>query len=71
MDRITEVAQNLESEEAATLVGKDRAGTAAEAELRKGVVVKTTTPSTKTNRDCGAAVRTVRTEVGCHTERID
>ena len=40
----------------------------AESEVREGEVV--TPPPTKTDRDSGAAVRTVGTEVGHHKERL-
>ena len=66
IDRLTGAAQDVVSEEAATLVGEYRTGKTAEAEVRKGVVVKTPPPPpTKTYRDCGAAFRTVGIEVGC------
>ena len=38
--------------------------TTAEAAVRKGAMVQTPTPPTKTGRKCGAVVRTVRKEVG-------
>ena len=52
------------AEEAVTLVG-DRTGITAEVEVREEVMVTTpTTPPTRTERECRAAVRTVGTEVG-------
>ena len=57
------VAQDAVSEEAVTLV-VDRTGLTAEAEVRKGVMVTTPPPPTKTDRRCGAEFRTVGTEVG-------
>ena len=63
-ESLTGAAQDLVSGEAATLVGEDRTGKTAEAEVRKGGVVKTPNPTTKTYRDCGVAFRTVGMEVG-------
>ena len=63
-ERLTGAARDLVLGESATLVGEDRTGTTAEAEVRTGVVVKTPNPPTKTYRDCGVAFRTVGTEAG-------
>ena len=41
MERLTRVVQDTVSEEAVTLVGEDRTGTTAEAEVCEGVAVTT------------------------------
>ena len=51
MDRTMGAAQDAVSEEAATLVGEDRTKTAAEAEVREGLVVTTPPPPPPTNTD--------------------
>ena len=54
------------AEQTVTFLG-DRTGITAEAEVRKGVIVTPPPPlPIKTDRECGAAVRTVGTEVFWH-----
>ena len=65
-DRLTGAALDVVLVEVAMLEGEGRTGTTAEVEVREGVVVTTPPPPTKTDRESGAAVRTVGTEVGCH-----
>ena len=48
-DRTTGAVQDAVAEEAVTLVG-DKTGMKAELEAREGVMVKTPTPSTRTDR---------------------
>ena len=62
-DRTTGTARDLLADEVVTLVGEMKI--TAEAEVREGVMVSTPTPpQKKTGRKFGAAVRTVRKEVG-------
>ena len=61
-DRTTGTAWDLVAEKVVTLVGDMEIK--AEAEERKGEMVTTPTPPTKTSRKCGAAVRTVGKEIG-------
>ena len=67
-DGTTGTTQDLVAEEAVPLV-VDRTEITVEAEVRGGVMVTTTTlPPTRTDKECGAAVRTVGMEVGCCRE---
>ena len=59
-NRTTGAAQDAALEEAVVLVG-DRTGLASESDVSKGVMVKTPTHLTNTDRDSGAAVRNVET----------
>ena len=45
-------------------MGEDRTAPTADGEVRKGIVVTTPIPPTNTDREYGAAVKTVGTEVG-------
>ena len=70
MDRPMVAAHDAVSEEVAMLVGGDSMGTTEEAEVHEGVLVTTPIPPTKTDIECGAAVRTIGTEVGRRKEQI-